>query len=42
MLGAALVRALSLRPDWLARAETELVQWLRERQVLLAWLPREA
>ena len=39
MLVAALVLALSLRPDWLARAETELVQWLRERQVLLAWLP---
>ena len=39
LLVAALVLALGLRPDWLARAETELVQWLRERQVLLAWLP---
>ena len=39
LLVAVMVLALSLRPDWLARAETELVQWLRERQVLLAWLP---
>lgn len=36
---AVLVLALSLRPDWLERAERGLVQWLRERQVLLAWLP---
>jgi soluble lytic murein transglycosylase-like protein len=36
---ALLALALSLRPDWLDQARSELVDWLRERQVLLAWLP---
>jgi soluble lytic murein transglycosylase-like protein len=36
---AALVMALWLRPDWLRAAEGEVFNWLRERQVLLSWLP---
>ena len=36
---ALLALALSLRPDWLDQVRTEFVEWLRERQVLLAWLP---
>jgi len=39
-LGAAvLALAFGLRPDWLDRAETELVEWLHEQQVLQTWLP---
>ena len=36
---AALVMALWLRPDWLRATEGEVFNWLRERQVLLSWLP---
>ncbi|PUE54484.1 lytic transglycosylase domain-containing protein [Limnohabitans parvus] len=36
---AALVLALWLRPDWLRATEGEVFNWLRERQVLLSWLP---
>jgi soluble lytic murein transglycosylase-like protein len=39
-LAASLVLAFVLRPDVWELAELEAVQWLRERQVLLAWLPQ--
>ncbi len=34
-----LVLALWLNPNWLRLAQSEVVGWLRERQVLLYWLP---
>lgn len=39
---AALVLALWWQPDWLEQAEGALFDWLRERQVLLSWLPENA
>ena len=42
MLGlgvAALVLALWWQPAWLHAAETQVFNWLRERQVLVSWLP---
>lgn len=36
---AAIVLALWWRPHWLHMAEMELFNWLRERQVLISWLP---
>lgn len=36
---AALVLALWWHPHWLNQAEGALFDWLRERQVLLSWLP---
>ncbi len=36
---AAMVLALWLQPRWLNQAEGVLFDWLRERQVLLSWLP---
>ncbi len=36
---AALVLALWWQPHWLHQAESALFDWLRERQVLLSWLP---
>jgi soluble lytic murein transglycosylase-like protein len=36
---AALVLALWWHPNWLNQAEGALFNWLRERQVLLSWLP---
>lgn len=36
---ASLVLVLWLSPHWLNAAETAVFDWLRERQVLLAWLP---
>lgn len=40
-LGAAvLALALSLRPDWWDQAQTQMVEWLHEQQVLQTWLPR--
>lgn len=36
---AAIVVALWWQPQWLNQAEGALVDWLRERQVLLSWLP---
>ena len=36
---AALVLALWWHPNWLHQAEGALFNWLRERQVLLSWLP---
>ena len=36
---AAIVLALWWRPYWLHMAEVELFNWLRERQVLISWLP---
>lgn len=42
MLGlgaAALVLALWWQPDWLHAAETQVFNWLRERQVLVSWWP---
>ncbi len=39
---AAFVLALWLRPDWLQAAEEKLFTWLRERQVLVSWLPENA
>ncbi len=35
----SLVLALWLHPDWLRGAESAVFNWLRERQVLLSWLP---
>lgn len=37
---AALVLALWWQPQWLHRAEETLFNWLRERQVLISWLPQ--
>ena len=39
---AALVLALWWQPQWLHQAEGALFDWLRERQVLLSWLPENA
>jgi len=36
---AALLLALWWHPNWLNQAEGALFNWLRERQVLLSWLP---
>jgi hypothetical protein len=36
---AAIVLALWWHPQWLNQAEGTLFDWLRERQVLLSWLP---
>lgn len=36
---AACVLALWLQPQWLSAAETQLLGWLRENQVLVSWLP---
>ncbi len=39
-LGAVgLILALWLQPQWLHKAENEVFNWLRDRQVLLSWLP---
>jgi soluble lytic murein transglycosylase-like protein len=41
-LGAlALVFALWLNPHWLHASESAVVNWLRDRQVLLSWLPQD-
>ena len=45
MLGlgvAAFVLALWIKPDWLHASEEKLFTWLRERQVLVSWLPENA
>ncbi len=45
MLGlgaAALVLALWWQPAWLHAAEQKVFDWLRERQVLVSWLPENA
>lgn len=45
MLGlaaAALVLALWWQPAWLRAAEQEVFDWLRERNVLVSWLPENA
>lgn len=39
---AALVLALWWHPHWLQQAEGAVFQWLREREVLLSWLPENA
>ena len=39
LTAASLVLALWLNPDWLRSAEGAVFNWLRERQVLLSWLP---
>ena len=39
---AAVVLALWWHPNWLRQAEGELFNWLRERQVLISWLPENA
>jgi soluble lytic murein transglycosylase-like protein len=39
---AASVLALWLKPDWLQASEEKLFTWLRERQVLVSWLPENA
>ena len=36
---AALVVALWWQPHWLSQSEGALFDWLRDRQVLLSWLP---
>ncbi len=36
---AACVLALWVEPQWLQAAEVELFNWLRDRQVLVSWLP---
>lgn len=45
MLGlaaAALVLALWWQPAWLNAAESAVFNWLRERNVLVSWLPENA
>ena len=45
MLGlaaAALVLALWWQPAWLRAAESTVFGWLRERNVLVSWLPENA
>lgn len=42
LCAAALVLALWWQPYWLHQAEGALFNWLRERQVLLSWLPENA
>ena len=37
----ALVLALWLNPQWLHSAEGTVFNWLRDRQVLLSWLPQD-
>ena len=37
----ALVLALWLNPPWLQSAEGAVFNWLRDRQVLLSWLPED-
>jgi soluble lytic murein transglycosylase-like protein len=37
----ALVLALWLNPQWLHSAEGAVFNWLRDRQVLLSWLPQD-
>lgn len=37
----ALVLALWLNPQWLNSAEGAVFNWLRDRQVLLSWLPED-
>jgi len=39
---AACVMALWLNPEWLHASEEKLFNWLRERQVLVSWLPENA
>ena len=39
---AACVLALWLNPAWLRASEERLFTWLRERQVLVSWLPENA
>jgi soluble lytic murein transglycosylase-like protein len=39
---AACVLALWLKPEWLHASEEKLFTWLRERQVLVSWLPENA
>ncbi|MEK7346037.1 MAG: lytic transglycosylase domain-containing protein [Pseudomonadota bacterium] len=39
LTAASLVMALWLNPGWLHSAEGAVFNWLRERQVLLSWLP---
>lgn len=39
---AALVLALWWHPNWLHQAEGAALNWLRDRQVLLSWLPENA
>jgi soluble lytic murein transglycosylase-like protein len=39
LAAAALVLALWLKPAWLAVAESELFNFLRDRQVLMSWWP---
>ncbi len=39
---AACVLALWLNPAWLRASEEKLFTWLRERQVLVSWLPENA
>jgi soluble lytic murein transglycosylase-like protein len=39
LVAAALVLALWWQPTWLHAAENAVFQWLRERNVLVSWLP---
>ncbi|WP_299512905.1 lytic transglycosylase domain-containing protein [uncultured Limnohabitans sp.] len=39
---AALVLALWWHPNWLHQSENALFNWLRDRQVLISWLPENA
>ena len=39
LIALALVLALWLNPQWLHSAEGTIFNWLRDRQVLLSWLP---
>jgi soluble lytic murein transglycosylase-like protein len=37
----ALVLAMWMNPQWLNSAEGAVINWLRDRQVLLSWLPQD-
>lgn len=39
VLVSIVVLALWVKPDWLNAAEHQAYRWLRERQVLISWLP---
>jgi soluble lytic murein transglycosylase-like protein len=39
LLAFVVALAMWIRPDWLSASEQQLYQWLRDRQVLISWLP---
>ncbi len=39
LVAAASVLTLWLKPEWLSASQSHVLNWLRERQVLVSWLP---